>query len=84
MVDSMTERAPDPRKPAEALAAVVAMRRFADQLALAAVENAIRQGWTWAQIGEALGVSAQAAHKRYSRQITREMNDAETKPNRRH
>jgi transposase-like protein len=30
-----------------------------------AVAAAMEQGVTWAEIGEALGVSAQAAHKRY-------------------
>ncbi len=32
--------------------------------ALAAVAHALGDGWTWAQIAEALGVSRQAAHKR--------------------
>lgn len=55
---------PSPDQPEEALAAVVALRRLADQLERAAVANAIRQGWTWAQVADALGVSRQAAHKR--------------------
>lgn len=47
-----------------ALAAVVSLRRLANQLERSAVDHALRQGWTWAQIGQALGVSAQAAHKK--------------------
>jgi hypothetical protein len=30
-----------------------------------AIAEAVSDGATWAEIGEALGVSAQAAHKRY-------------------
>ena len=55
---------PNAEEPADALAAVVALRRIADNLELRAVTNALRDGWTWARIAEALGVSKQAAHKR--------------------
>ena len=55
---------PPPEDPATALAAVVALRRLADRLERAAVARAINQGWTWAQVAEALGVTPQAAHKR--------------------
>ena len=46
---------------------MVALRRVAGWLEVAAVVEAIAQGWTWAQEGEALGISAQAAHKKPSR-----------------
>ena len=55
---------PRPDDPAEALAAVVALRLAADKLERQAVIRALDQGWTWAQIAEALGISRQAAHKR--------------------
>lgn len=55
---------PSPDDPAEALAAVVALRLAADRLERQAVSAAIGQGWTWSQVAEALGVSKQAAHKR--------------------
>jgi DNA-directed RNA polymerase specialized sigma24 family protein len=55
---------PPPEDPAAALAAVVALRRLADRLERAAVKRAIDEGWTWAQVAQALGVTAQAAHKR--------------------
>jgi len=58
---------PSPDDPAEALAAVVALRLMADRLERQAVEEALAQGWSWSQIAEALGVSKQAAHKRLSR-----------------
>jgi hypothetical protein len=50
--------------PDEAFASVVAMRKAAGSLERAAVDSALALGWTWAQIGQALGLSAQAAHKR--------------------
>ena len=55
---------PSPKLPADALAAVVALRVFADKLERAATREALAQGWSWAEIAEALGVSKQAAHKR--------------------
>ena len=62
---------PDPENSEAALAAVVALRRTADRLELASVQSAGDQGWTWAQIADALGVSRQAVHKRYARRIKR-------------
>jgi DNA-directed RNA polymerase specialized sigma24 family protein len=56
-----------PDDPAEALAAVVALRRLADRLERAAVARAIDDGWTWAQVAEALGVTRQAVHKKHAR-----------------
>jgi DNA-directed RNA polymerase specialized sigma24 family protein len=57
---------PPPEEPADAFAAVVALRRLAASLERSAVDEALSQGWTWAQIGSALDLSAQAAHKRLS------------------
>jgi len=58
---------PSPDDPAEALAAVVALRLMADRLERSAVDAALKQGWSWAHIAEALGVTRQAAHKRLAR-----------------
>ena len=60
---------PGPDDPESALAAVVALRRLAGQLEIRAVIEAIAQGWTWAQVGEALGISAQAAHKKFASEV---------------
>jgi DNA-directed RNA polymerase specialized sigma24 family protein len=48
------------------LRAAVALRKLAETLEALQVENARRQGWSWAEIAEALGVSKQAVHKRYA------------------
>lgn len=55
---------PAATQPAEALAAVVALRLMADSLERRAVAHALSDGWTWADVAEALGVTKQAAHKR--------------------
>ena len=60
---------PGPEDPEAALAAVVALRRLAGRLGADAVVEAIAQGWTWAQVGEALGISAQAAHKKFAPEV---------------
>ena len=58
-----------PRDPADGLAAVVALRRLADQLEDAEVERALRDGWTWALVAEALGVTRQAVHKKHAKRL---------------
>lgn len=60
---------PDPDDPERAFAAVVALRRLADRLELAAAATAVDDGWSWADIAEALGVSRQAAHKKLAHRI---------------
>jgi hypothetical protein len=57
---------PVPADPADALAAVTALRRLADRIEDAAVEQAMRAGWTWPQVAEALGVTRQAVHKKHA------------------
>jgi hypothetical protein len=53
--------------PEERLRAAVALRLLAEQVEAGAVSAARRDGWTWSQIGDALGVSKQAAHKKHAR-----------------
>jgi FixJ family two-component response regulator len=57
---------PNPDKPADAFAAVSSLRVLANQLERSTVKEAIVQGWTWAQIAEALDITRQAAHKRHA------------------
>jgi len=54
---------------ADELAAVVALRELADRLEDAAVERALRAGWSWSQVAEALGVTRQAVHKKHLRRL---------------
>jgi hypothetical protein len=54
---------------ADRLAAVGALRRLADRLEDAAVEEAMRSGWTWPQVAEALGVTRQAVYKKHAKRL---------------
>jgi len=58
-----------PDDPADALAAVGALRRLADRVEDAAVERALDDGWSMAQVAEALGVTRQAVHKKHARRL---------------
>jgi hypothetical protein len=60
---------PASQDPADELAAVVALRRLADQLEGSAVEKAMRAGWSWSEVAEALGVTRQAVHKKHARRL---------------
>lgn len=53
----------------DGLAAVVALRRLADQLEAVEVERAMRAGWSWARVAEALGVTRQAVHKKHAKRL---------------
>lgn len=53
--------------PASGLRAVVALRRLADQLEHRHVLSARAAGWSWQEIGDVLGVSKQAVHKKHGR-----------------
>ncbi|HZE41389.1 MAG TPA: hypothetical protein VE172_21525 [Stackebrandtia sp.] len=58
-----------PPDPADSLAAVAALRRLADELEDAAVEQAMRSGWGWPRVAEALGITRQAVYKKHSRRL---------------
>ncbi|PXX65085.1 hypothetical protein DFR70_104146 [Nocardia tenerifensis] len=64
-----TPEIPESGGPADRLAAVVALRRLADQLEDSAVEEAMRTGWSWPQVAEALGVTRQAVHKKHAKRL---------------
>ncbi|WP_230119418.1 helix-turn-helix domain-containing protein [Arthrobacter sp. Bi83] len=51
--------------PVVGLRAVGALRRLAEQVEAVQVRVARQQGWTWEQIGDALGVSRQSVHAKY-------------------
>ena len=52
---------------ATGLRAVGALHRLAEQVEAASVRLAREQGWTWEQIGDALGMSRQSVHAKYGR-----------------
>jgi hypothetical protein len=51
--------------PAVSLRAVGALRRLAEQVEATSVARAREQGWSWEQIGDALGMSRQSVHAKY-------------------
>jgi hypothetical protein len=53
--------------PAVGLRAVGALHRLAEQVEATAVARARSQGWSWEQIGDALGVSRQSVHAKYGK-----------------
>ncbi|QKW35634.1 sigma-70 family RNA polymerase sigma factor [Actinomadura sp. NAK00032] len=72
MTGTKVPASPDPderQDPGEQLAAVVAMRRLADRIEDAAVERAMRAGWSWSEVAEALGVTRQAVHKKHAKRL---------------
>ena len=59
----------DTKDPAGGLAAVVTLRRLADRLEDSQVEQAMRAGWSWAEVAEVLGITRQAVHKKHARRL---------------
>lgn len=53
--------------PAMGLRAVSALHRLAEQVEAASVALAREQGWSWEQIGDALGVARQSVHAKYGK-----------------
>lgn len=51
--------------PAIGFRAVLALRRLAEQVEASQVASARRQGWSWQQIGDALGITRQSVHAKY-------------------
>ena len=65
--------AADVADPQRGLRAVAALRRLADELELKQVEAALAAGLGWPEIAAALGVTRQAAHKKFSRRVSTEL-----------
>jgi hypothetical protein len=51
--------------PAEGLRAALALRRLAERVEAQHVAAARRRGWSWQQVGDALGVTRQSVHAKY-------------------
>ncbi len=54
------------KDPEVGLRAVVALRKLLEQLEAIQVRNARDHGWSWQDIGDVLGSSRQAVHKKHS------------------
>jgi hypothetical protein len=53
--------------PALGLRAALALRRLAERVEAQHVASARGQGWSWQQIGDALGVTRQSVHAKYGK-----------------
>jgi DNA-binding NarL/FixJ family response regulator len=51
------------------LRAVAALRVLTERLEILQVGNARKQGWSWQEIAERLGVTKQTVHRKYGRLI---------------
>ncbi|TDP89051.1 hypothetical protein EDF62_3508 [Leucobacter luti] len=61
--------ASDTSDPPAGLRAIASLRTLTERLELAQVEAALRAGMSWQEIADALGVSRQAAHKKYAKKV---------------
>jgi hypothetical protein len=55
--------------PAMGLRAAVALRRLAERVEASQVAAARLRGWSWQQIGDALGVTRQSVHVKYGKEL---------------
>lgn len=65
----LTSVAADTSDPRAGLRAIAALRTLTDRLELTQVESGLRAGMSWQEIADALGVTRQAAHKKYAKKI---------------
>jgi ClpA/ClpB-like protein len=68
-VVELARRAAELGDPQQALAAVSDLRRRLDDLEEYHVETALARGASWSEVGAALGISKQAAHKRFASRL---------------
>ena len=54
--------------PAVGLRASLALHRLAERVEAHAVTAAREKGWSWQQIGDALGVTRQSVHTKYNKE----------------
>jgi hypothetical protein len=55
--------------PAVGLRAALALRRLAERVEANQVAVARRQGWSWQQIGDTLGVTRQSVHTKHGKEL---------------
>ena len=54
--------------PAVGLRASLALHRLAERVEASHVATARHEGWSWQQIGDALGVTRQSVHTKYGKE----------------
>jgi predicted transcriptional regulator len=54
--------------PAIGLRSSLALHRLAERVEASQVAGAREKGWSWQQIGDALGVTRQAVHTKYNKE----------------
>ena len=57
-----------PNDPAVGLRASLALHRLAERVEANQVASAREKGWSWQQIGDALGVTRQSVHAKYNKE----------------
>ena len=56
--------------PAVGLRASLALHRLAERVEADYVASARKMGWSWQQIGDALGVTRQSVHTKYNKETS--------------
>jgi hypothetical protein len=56
--------------PGSGLRASVALHRLAERIEANQVRGARIAGWSWQQIGDALGITRQSVHAKYGKELT--------------
>jgi hypothetical protein len=64
--EELLNRAVGLHDPETGLEGVCELRRHLDRLEAIHVENALRSGWRWSDVARSLGLSKQAAHRKYA------------------
>ena len=70
MKNSKTTDKTEASDPAVGLRASAALHRLAERVENASVVTARRLGWSWQQIGDALGVTRQSVHIKYGKDVS--------------
>ena len=68
-IDEITE-AIGSEDPAQGLRAALALHRIAERVEAHRVAVARGQGWSWQQIGDALGITRQSVHAKYGKWVS--------------
>jgi hypothetical protein len=68
-IDEITE-AIGSEDPAQGLRAALALHRIAERIEARQVAVARGHGWSWQQIGDALGITRQSVHAKYGKWVS--------------